>query len=92
VLVMLVSGCGHTRDWIGAGVRSSRTYRDLTAVGVRVAWMDERIHRDYAELEIGENNAVHFLRVATLRVFRSGAVERFVYDERRDQEIWISDR
>jgi hypothetical protein len=54
--------------------------------------MDEQIHGDYAELSIGESNEVHFLRLATLSVFRSGAVERFFYDQKCDQEVWISDR
>jgi hypothetical protein len=91
-LGILVASCARNSDWVASGVISSRTYRDLCAHGVRVAWMDEERHKDYAELSIGENDEFHFLRVATLRVFRSGAVERFEYDEKCGQEVWISDR
>jgi hypothetical protein len=52
--------------------------------------MDEERHGDYAALNLGENDAFHFRRVATLRVFRSGAVER--WRETCDGNTWISDK
>jgi hypothetical protein len=51
--------------------------------------MDEERHRGYVVLDLGENDEFHFLRMATLRVFRSGAVERWC--ETCDGDTWISD-